>query len=434
MQRSKIHAALLALALIVTAGAASAQVDTGSANFTRYVSLGDSLTAGFESGSIHRSFQINSYPALVFRQATGRTSGFEQPLVSEPGLPGILALQSLVPRLVIAPTPGQGQPLNLNLPRPYDNMAVPGARLHDLLTKTQSSSANDPTDLILRRQGFTQLQQGLSLAPTFVTLWIGNNDALAAATSGIAIDGVTLTPVDQFDAEFRAVAAGIASIGAKMAIANIADVTSIPFVTTVSRTVTLPTGQTVTLVGPNGPLQAGDFVLLPAAADIAAGRGIPGVGPPLADSQVLSAAEVAVIQDHINHYNATIESVANERGAALVDAKATLRQLATTGIHVGGVAYSSAFLTGGVFSYDGVHPTPYGYASIANLFIDAINAKFGGHIPQVNLLPFVFGTQPKSLAGDVLPTPEFELTAAAGKQIVDLFNQKPAKPRKPRRH
>src|SRR5262245_45707404 len=256
MQRLKVLASLLTLAILFTAGAASAQ--TGSANFTRYVALGDSLTAGFESGSINRVYQANSYPALIFRQATGRTAGFQQPLVSEPGLPGILFLQSIVPRPVIAATPGQGQPVNLNLPRPYDNLAVPGARLHDLLTKTQSTSATDPTDLILRRLGFTQLQQGLSLNPTFVTLWIGNNDALAAATSGIALDGVTLTPVEQFDAEFRAVAGAIAARGAKMAIANIADVTSIPFVTTVSRFVTLPNGQTVTLVGPNGPLQAGD--------------------------------------------------------------------------------------------------------------------------------------------------------------------------------
>jgi lysophospholipase L1-like esterase len=440
MQRLKVLASLLTLALLFTAGMASAQPSTGSASFTRYVALGDSLTAGFESGSINRTYQVNSYPALIFQQATGRTSGFEQPLVSEPGLPGILVLQSIVPRVVIAPTPGQGQPVNLNLPRPYDNMAIPGARLHDLLTKTLSASATDPTDLILRRLGFTQLQQGLSLQPTFVTLWIGSNDALAAATSGIVIDGVTLTTAEQFDAEYRAVAAAIASTGAKMAVANIADVTSIPFVTTVSRFVTLPTGQTVTLVGPNGPLQAGDFVLLPAAADIAGGRGIPGVGPPLADSQVLSAAEAATIQDRINHYNATISAVANERGAALVDANAALRQLATTGVNVGGVTYRSAFLTGGTFSYDGVHPTPFGYAYVANLFIDAINAKFGGDIPPVNLFPFVFGTNKAAKAAG--EDAGFVFTEAARrnlllslgvpKWIVD-GQPAPGKPHRPRR-
>ncbi|HEV8577706.1 MAG TPA: SGNH/GDSL hydrolase family protein [Thermoanaerobaculia bacterium] len=397
MQRLKVLAGVLTLALLLPAGAAFAQVDTGSANFTRYVAFGDSLTAGFSSAALVQTFQKNSYPILIFRQATGRTTGFEQPLVSEPGFSsaahfGILRLVSLVPGPVIAPTPGDAVPLNLTAPA-YNNIAVPGARLHDLLATTSGGLHN-----LILRGGPPQLQQGLALQPTFATLWIGNNDVLAAATSGIVIDGVTLTTAEQFDTEFRQAAAAIAGAGAKMAIANIPNVTSIPFVTTISRTQRLPTGQTVTLFGPNGQLQAGDFVLLSASADIANGRGFSPANP-LADSQVLSAAEVATIQDRINHYNATISAVASDRGAALVDTNAALRQLSTTGISVGGVTYTSAFLTGGIFSYDGVHPTAFGYAYIANLFIDAINDKFGGDIEPVNLLPFVFGTAKRAATG-----------------------------------
>jgi lysophospholipase L1-like esterase len=387
MHRLKIFSGVLALAFLLVAGAASA-VDTGSADFARYVALGDSLTAGFNSGSLVRTFQVNSYPSLIFRQATGQTTGFEQPLVSEPGIPAILQLRGLIPRPDIAPKPGTGQPLNLTLSRPYNNMAVPGANVHDLLfTKTGGLH-----DLILRGLGFTQLEQGLSLSPTFVTLWIGNNDVLGAAVSGRAIEGVTLTPVAQFEAELRTIVNAIAARGAKIAIANIADVTSIPFVTTVPRFVTIPqTGQQVTLIGPNGPLQAGDFVLLSASGAIAQGQGLPG-GPPLTDGQVLSAAEVATIRARLQAYNTIISTVANEKGAALVDENARLTQLATGGVIVGGVTYSSAFLTGGIFSYDGVHPTAFGYALLANDFIDAINDKFGGDIPPVDLFPFVFGT------------------------------------------
>jgi lysophospholipase L1-like esterase len=404
MHRLKILTGGLALAFLLTGSAFA--VDTGTASFTTYVALGDSLTAGFSSGSLNRTYQVNSYPALIYRQATGNTTGFEQPLVSEPGLPGILTLRSLRP-LSVAPTAGTGQPLNLNLARPYNNMAVPGARLHDLLTKTQSTSANDITDLILRKLGFTQLQQGLSLKPTFVTLWIGNNDALAAATSGIAIPGVTLTPVDQFQADYTAVVNAIAASGAKMAIANIPDVTSIPFVTTISRFIVNPAtnqpvlvnGNPVPLIGPNGPLQAGDFVLLTATAELAQGRGIPaalgGSGLPLSDTSVLSAAEAATIKDYVNNYNAIIAKAASDKGAAFVDSNSLLRNVATNGIHLGGITYGSAFLTGGVFSYDGVHPTAFGYAYIANAFIGAINAQFGGDIPPVDLYPFVFGTQAK---------------------------------------
>lgn len=393
MHRVKLSASLLALALLM-AGAAF-----GQASFTKYVALGDSLTAGFSSGSINATFQSTSYPALLAKQFG--ISDFQQPLVSPPGLPGILMLARLVPLPVISPTPGSGVPTNLNLARPYDNLAVPGATVHDLLTKTRSTSANDPTDLVLRQLGFTQLQQGLSLRPTFVTLWIGNNDALGSATAGT---DQLLTPLASFESDYRAIAGAIAASGAKMAIANIPDVTSIPFVTTLSRFIPSPTtgrpvlinGNFVPLIGPDGPLQPGDFVLLTATSELAVGHGVPvalgGAGIPLSNSVVLNAAEAANVRNRVNQYNTVITAVANERGAALVDVNSVLTELAHTGIDVGGITYSSAFLSGGVFSYDGVHPTKFGYAFIANLFIDAINNKFGNDVEEVNLFPFVFGS------------------------------------------
>ncbi|HSF43687.1 MAG TPA: SGNH/GDSL hydrolase family protein, partial [Thermoanaerobaculia bacterium] len=335
---------------------------------------------------------------------TNGAAGFEQPLVSQPGIGGtpgfgVLQLVSLVP-LTLRPVAGNGQPLNLNLPRPYNNMAVPGADVVDLVSTTQGGI----NDLILRRTGFTQLQQGLSLQPTFVTLWIGNNDALGAATSGIVNDQ-TLTPLPVFEQAYRTAAAAIAQVGARMAVANIPDVTSIPYVTTIPRVVVNPqtsqpvlgpNGQPIPLIGPNGPLVAGDFVLLPASALLAQGFGLPpGIpgsnGQPLPDGAVLSASEVATIRARVQGYNAVIRAVATERNAAFVDANAELTRLATTGVNVGGITYTGAFLTGGIFSYDGVHPNAFGYAYLANLFIEAINARFGGEIPLVNLYPFVFG-------------------------------------------
>jgi lysophospholipase L1-like esterase len=425
MHRLKILAGALALALLMAGAAFGQTVNTGTANFSTYVAMGDSLTAGFSSGSLEQKYQVNSYPALIYREATGKTTGFEQPLVSAPGIPGILMLTGLFPTVITA-TPGLGQPLNLNLPRPYNNIAVPGATLHDLLTKTQSTSANDITDLILRRLGATQLQEGLSLKPTFVTLWIGNNDALAAATSGIAIEGVTLTPAAQFDADYNTVVNAIVATGAKMAVANIPDVTSIPFVTTIPRFLVNPrtnqlviiNGQPVPLIGPNGPLQAGDYVLLTASAELAQGRGIPaaagGTGQPLSDNAVLSAAEVATIKAHVDAYNNTIRTVANAKGLAFVDANAVLRDLATNGIAIGGIDFSSAFLTGGIFGYDGVHPTAFGYAYIANLFIDAINTTYGGSIPEVDLYPFIFGPLPNQTAALAAPLTGKAIPSATG--------------------
>lgn len=421
MLRLKILASL-ALALLLPVAAVA--VDTGSADFTRYVAIGDSLTAGFMSGGLFQGAQQNSYPALLYRQATGNTSGFEQPLVGGAGIPAALELRSLAP-LVIAPRSGSGTPLNLNLQRPYNNLAVPGADVHDAVaTVTDNGGLHD---LILRRLG-TQIQQAVFLRPTFTTIWIGNNDVLAAATSGRVIEGVTITPVAQFEADFKTVVGAVASTGSKMAIANIPDVAAIPFVNTISRFIVNPAtsqpvlvnGQPVPIIGPNGPLGANDRVLLTASAELAKGFGIPvqlgGSGQPLGDAFILDANEINTINARVAAYNNIIATVANQAGAALVDINSEFRQLATTGINIGGITFTRNFLTGGIFSYDGVHPTSIGYAYVANIFIAAINDKFGGEIPAVNLAPFLFGTG--TAASIVAGTAGFDAGEAAADGMV----------------
>jgi lysophospholipase L1-like esterase len=393
-----ISIALLASALLVP-GAAYA-VNTGSANFTNYVSAGDSLTAGFQSASLIDISQRNSYPAIIARQAG--VADFEQPLVSPPGIPGILTLQGLFPT-VIAPSPGQGHPENATLPRLYNNLAVPGETVHSMLTVSSDVPATGKPglhDLILRGIAGPQINEVVGAKPTFVTLWIGNNDALGAATTG---NLALLTPVASFQADYTKIIGAIASTGAKMAIANIPDVTSIPFVTTIppvlvdpkTNQVVISGGNPVPLIGPKGLLGPGDHVLLSASADLGHGLGIPkqvgGTGLPLPASDVLLAADAATINNQIQQFNGIIQAAAQQVGAAYVDVNSLLKQLASTGIEIGGIPFNAGFLTGGVFSYDGVHPTAFGYAFVANAFIDAINQTFGGQIPEADLSQAIFG-------------------------------------------
>ncbi len=394
----RFHILLAVLLALLVPGMAFAQVD-----FSRYVAFGDSLTAGFTSDSLNATYQVNSYPAQLAR-AFGITD-FQQPLVSPPGIPPILQLRGLFPT-VILPSPGQGVPINLNLPRPYNNLGVPGANTHDLLATTTDNGGI--TDLILRRQGASQIQEGLFLHPTFVTLWIGSNDVLGAALSGRVIEGVTMTPVAQFQAEITTAVAAIAQSGAKMAIANISDVTTIPFVNTLpiyifnpqTNQVVLVNGHPVPFIGPNGPLQPGDYLLLTAATELAQGKGIPvalgGSGQPLSDSVVLSAAEVSAIQARVDAFNTIIAGLASQYGAALVDDHTLLHQLESGFYPIGGVKLTGDFLTGGVFGYDGFHPTPIGYGVVANLFIQSINAKFGTAVPLVDLSHVLFGNSQTS--------------------------------------
>lgn len=375
----------------------------GQADFTRYVSIGDSLTAGFQSGGLAFSTSRNSYPALISRQARPGVA-FDQPQISDPGIQAQLALVSLAGPTLLPKGGGPARLENALLTRPYHNLGVPGANVRD----TVSTVTGGLHDVVLQSfspalRGRSALQQAVQQSPTFTTIWIGNNDVLGAATTGIVIEGVTITPVARFETDLRAIASAIAATGSRMAFANIPDVTTIPFVTTVPNVVVNPAtsqpvlvnGQPVRLIGPNGQLGAGDRVLLTATTELRMGKGIPvalgGTGQPLSNGVVLDAGEIATISARVAAYNNIIATVANERGAALVDVNSVLRQAAISGIGIGGITFTPAFLTGGIFSYDGVHPTSFGYAYIANVWIQAINARFGSTIPPVDLGPFVFG-------------------------------------------
>jgi lysophospholipase L1-like esterase len=420
---------LAAAALAATAVRADAQT-----NFTTYVSVGDSLAAGFESNSLVETHQNRSVPALIARQAG--VQGFQQPLISEPGIPPELTLVSLVPAPLIAPKASSaGAPKNLALARPYNNLAVPGATSVDALTRT--TDAGGLHDIILRGLG-TQVQQAIALRPTAITLWIGNNDVLGAALRGRAIDGVTLTPIAAFRATYGQIVAALKTTGAFIVAANLPDVTTIPFVTTIrpyvvngSGAPVLIAGARVPLIGPSGSLPSTALVTLAASTLLAQGIGIPsavgGTGAPLPDEVVLDPSEIAIIQDHVNANNQAIREICGAANIPVLDVNALLAELATTGREIGGIRLTSAFLTGGVFSYDGVHPNDIGYAIVANEFIRVINAS-GGALPPVDLgavLGVTSGAAGDVRAGALRPSSNewvpFEFSAEAYLDLLKAF-------------
>jgi lysophospholipase L1-like esterase len=400
---ARVSAAAAALAGLLSLPAAFAQGQSG-VSFANYVSVGDSLAAGFTSGSLVDTHQANSVPALLARQAAAQ--GFEQPTVTEPGLPPELTLVRLVPTPVIQPkaTAG-GQPSNLNLARPYNNLAVPGATAVDALNTVSDDGGFH--DLILRGFG-TQVAQAVAARPTFITLWIGNNDVLGAAIRGRAVDGVTLTPTAIFRQVYQDIVNALRTTGARIVAANLPDVTSIPFVTTIPPVVVNPAtgqpalvnGQPVPLLGPTGPLPTGTYVTLAASSLLAQGIGIPqALGGQaiqsggtcqgcLPDEVVLDPAEVASIRDHVAANNRAISEIAAGAAIPVLDVNALLAELAGSGRDIGGTSVSADFLTGGFFSYDGVHPSELGYAIAANEWIRAINAT-GGTLPLVDLSGFM---------------------------------------------
>jgi lysophospholipase L1-like esterase len=414
MQRTSTIILFAAVIVLGTAVAPAGAVDA-----SRYVSLGDSLTAGVISASIGERGQLASYPRQFHLSAS--SGPFEQPLVSDPGLPARLTLKSLSP-LVITPEPGSGSPTNLAAPA-YQNLGVSGARVNDTLTNPGIGQSHA---LVLRGLG-TALQQAVAQSPTLVSLWIGNNDVLRAATTGIVLEVVTLTPLASFEADFRAIADTLEGTGADLVFGNIPSVTAIPFVNTIPPVLVDPAtqmpvligGAPVPLIGPDGPLGLGDKVLLPGGALLARGDGIPpafgGNGKPLPDTVILNAAELATIETRLAAFNGVIATVASEKGAALVDINAIFDRIRTRGLHVGGVTYTTE-LFGGLFSFDGVHASPFGYAVITNELIKAINRHFGDTIRLVSYAPFMSGGA-GNIGTDFIDTSRAIMTSKAQRHL-----------------
>jgi len=408
-----------------------AAVPAGAVDFTTYVALGDSLTAGFSQGGLVETYQNYSYPKLLADQI-GATV-FEQPLVSDPGLPPILELQQLLPNPVIVPksdTPGQ--PLNATYPAPYNNLGVPGASLYDLLFTTgdinnliAGNTDNVMHDLILRDGEHTALEQAIGLNPTFVTLWIGNNDILGAAVYATPIEGVTMTPVDNFQQMYQQALGALAQYtSADIVVINLPDVTAIPFVTTVKPYIELPDGTHVPLIGSKGPLPEDAYVTLGASSLLAQGIGIPvdlgGTGIPLPEDMqiiggqavpgvVLRQDEVAVINDRIAAFNQIIADTAAAVGAKVFDINTIFNRIAhEQHWGVGGLEISTDFLLGGIFGYDGVHPQKIGYGMVASELIDFLNTtydlkKLGEFIPNVNMYEIMTGSPDDQPPPEVAP-------------------------------
>ncbi len=433
---------LLAAAL---AALVAAPVSAAPPSFAKYVAVGDSLTAGFTNGGLVLTHQSISWPALLAGQTGTSIAQFQQPYITDPGVPAELALLSLSPVAIAPKSSGTGLPANFALDRPYDNLAVPGATSVDVVTRTTGGLH----DVILRGKG-TQLQQAVSLAPTFVTLWIGSNDVLGAVTNGRAIDGVTMVPLPAFRAAYAQILSTLRATGATVVTATIPDVTLAPFANAIPPVVVNPAtgqpveigGRTVPLIGPSGPLAPGSKVTLGASPLLAKGVGIPaalgGSGQALPDEVVLDPVELAIIRDRLNAINASIREIAAAAGVAVLDLNAFITDLLTNGREYAGITLTGSFLTGGLVGYDGIHPTETGYALIANEWISFLNRETGTDLRPVELAPFIFGTASSSVSslaqasavralsasqtqGPGAALPAFEFTQEAFDQLRSLF-------------
>jgi phospholipase/lecithinase/hemolysin len=376
------RATVTALVLVLTSAVLPASAQK-KADLTRLVVVGDSLSAGFQNGSLLDVQQPNGYAKLLAQQAR---KPLPLPLIAPPGIPNVLELISPGPPPVIDSAPGQSTGRDDPRVQAFD-LAVPGANVQDALTTRPKLPITNLTDLILGLPGLfqnisrSQVEWAENLRPTTIVVWLGNNDALGAVLAG---DPAFLTPVADFETAYATVMDRLAATGATLVVANIPDVTVVPFLVP-AQEVAAELGLPLAEIGPILGIGPGDLVLIDAFQLIQAILQH-AVSGPLPGNLVLTAAEAVQIRAVVDAYNAIIASQAAAKGAVLVDIHGFFATVRARGFVVGGKRLTTAFL-GGVFSLDGIHPTNTGYAAVANQFIAALDAASAAGIPPLAVEP-----------------------------------------------
>lgn len=464
----------------------NANYTSGDADFTSYVAIGNSLTAGYMDGTVSRVGQTYSFPNLLAQKFALVGGGeFTQPSYEDDvnNLGGLMlgGMQIGNTRLVIDYS--QGRPENLvgtptievsNLQATaYNNMGVPGAKSFHLgapgygnLAGVALGQSNPYFVRHATSPTATVLGDAMSKNPTFFTNWIGANDVLSYATNGGAkSDGVTpaddhnttgnmnpatyggndITNANVFASVYSTIVNTLTMNGAKGVVATVPSVTSIPYFTTVpfnpvpldnatatqlnsgyatynggldlafsnglitnqermKRKINFVAGKNPVVIVDNDLTNLSglgipsyrmttsqDLIVLPASSFIGTTVGgnptlINGVSVPLSNKWVLTANEKAKVASATASYNASIRSIAASKGLAVADMNAIMNQL------IGGLRledgtiytanyFSAATASTVLFSLDGVHPNPRGYAVIANEIIKVINSHYNANLP-----------------------------------------------------
>ncbi|MCA9795669.1 MAG: hypothetical protein KC910_27865, partial [Candidatus Eremiobacteraeota bacterium] len=209
----------------------------------KLVTVGDSLSAGFQDATLIHTGQEANFSNLIAKQAG---LDFKQPLFSEGGVPpavflghdaaitkalwsyamvgaavalpmAMIGAGFVPPELLLEPLYSAGGMGKLMTEGPVQNVAVPNFELRHLtdvsnvgdLMQEMVDGANSAGPLFMMApyvrnilqeggkaaQGKSEIDRAVEQKPDLITFWAGNNDALESA-SQMTVDDRTLTPVE----------------------------------------------------------------------------------------------------------------------------------------------------------------------------------------------------------------------------------------------
>ncbi len=472
----------------------------GGINISNYVAIGNSLSAGFADAGLYLEGQQVAWPVILaeqfklagggdfyaplfepnqakglgYKKLIGFTATGSPIIVDEPGSP-----DAIKERTALAYDP-VGNPDSVVLQPftgPNNNFGVPGIRVENLYTVGYGFKNPYYGRLLNSTEYMTGKPYGSRVAetnPTFFTCWLGNNDVLGFATAGGYPDLGKITPLGDFATNYNRIIDEMlnSANSPRGALANIPDVTSVPYFTSVGPALKvglaaagapafleyhldsalintilprllgqLPLLDPVNLrpspvsaIATLNPVTktwdgnvfftltfapyAGDvgkptakawralfsqllktyasLIPIPITVDDLMRQEVSGIDStkpfgldpanPIPDVFVLNGAETAQARAATVAYNEIIKSTVDRHAdkLVLIDANGFLNK-ANAGLIYDGIGTNASFISGGIFSLDGVHLTPRGNAAAANEFIIGINKKFGSTIPMVNV-------------------------------------------------
>lgn len=211
----------------------------GTFDFSKYVSVGNSLTAGFMDNALYTSGQDNSFPNLLAQQfqISGVGGGtFNQPDInSANGRSGVNPAGGFFGRFELSlsllrpvPTVGEDVTLFAGDKSTLNNFGVPGMRLVDV-ADAGLAARNGLYGRFASQPGVsTVLGDALQAAPTFFSFWLGNNDILGYAAGG-GTDAGLITDAASFQASLTQALGGLTQTGAQGVVMTIPQIVLAPF-------------------------------------------------------------------------------------------------------------------------------------------------------------------------------------------------------------
>ena len=229
-------------------------VSPGSADFSKYVALGDSFAAGYSDNALFKRGQENSYPSFLAQQfalvgggdfsvpyMVDNVGGFSLGGNQVPQFPTRLYFNGVGPVNVSGVS---GTAITDQLTGTYNNMGIPGSKSFHL-TIAGYGAANPYFGRFDSSPAASVIGDAVAQNPTFFSLWIGGNDVLSYAISGGVgvnrtgnMDPSTygsndITDPTVFDNVYNGLVTALTANGAKGVVANLPYINTLPYFTTV---------------------------------------------------------------------------------------------------------------------------------------------------------------------------------------------------------